>query len=234
MMPWQPVIDGEVVPARPIDRIAAGAGADIDVHGRHEHRRGSCSWSPAARSTKSPTRRWLDRWPPTVRTAAYGLPVETVAAYRAAHPGASPGDLLAAIQTDWFCRIPAIRLADAHATARSGTYMYEFAWRSPQFGVASVPATRWRSRSSSTPSTDPTSIWDRCPAPRRNRSPTRCTAPGWRSPPRRPGLAEIRSQPEGDHALRHREPGSRGSACIRTGLWETAGRFAAPVAAGAR
>ena len=66
--------------------------------------------------------------------AAYGLPVEaTLAAYRAAHPGASAGDLLAAIQTDWYWRIPAIRLADAHAKSAAATYMYEFAWRSPQF-----------------------------------------------------------------------------------------------------
>jgi para-nitrobenzyl esterase len=66
--------------------------------------------------------------------AAYGLPVEaTLAAYRAAYPGASAGDLLAAVQTDWYWRIPAIRLADAHAKSPSATYMYEFAWRSPQF-----------------------------------------------------------------------------------------------------
>jgi carboxylesterase type B len=66
--------------------------------------------------------------------AAYGLPVEsTLAAYHAAHPGASPGDLLAALQGDWFWRIPAIRLADAHAQSPAATYMYEFAWRSPQF-----------------------------------------------------------------------------------------------------
>src|SRR6185369_4657198 len=62
------------------------------------------------------------------------LPVEaTLNAYRAAHPGASAGDLLAAIQTDWYWRIPAIRLADAHAQRTSATCMYEFAWRSPQF-----------------------------------------------------------------------------------------------------
>jgi carboxylesterase type B len=67
--------------------------------------------------------------------AAYGLPVEaTLAAYRAAHPNAGPGDLLAAIQTDWYWRIPAIRLADAHAKNSPATWMYEFAWRSPQFG----------------------------------------------------------------------------------------------------
>jgi carboxylesterase type B len=38
------------------------------------------------------------------------------------------------VTTDWWTRIPAIRLADAHARAPAGTYMYEFAWPSPAFG----------------------------------------------------------------------------------------------------
>ncbi len=48
-------------------------------------------------------------------------------------PGASAGDLLAAVQTDWYWRGPAMRLAEAHARRSQATYMYEFAWRSPQF-----------------------------------------------------------------------------------------------------
>ena len=36
------------------------------------------------------------------------------------------------MQTDWWMRMPAIRLANAHATT-SETYMYEFGWPSPQF-----------------------------------------------------------------------------------------------------
>lgn len=69
---------------------------------------------------------------PAGAVAAYGLPVDaTLTAYRAAHPRAGAGDLLAAIQTDWYWRIPAIRLADTHAKNTSATYMYEFAWRSP-------------------------------------------------------------------------------------------------------
>jgi len=64
---------------------------------------------------------------------AYGLPAEGLSAYRAAHPGASAGELFSAIQADWYWRIPAVRLADAHAAeARAATYMDEFAWRSPQ------------------------------------------------------------------------------------------------------
>ena len=49
---------------------------------------------------------------------AYGVSDEAVAAYRAAYPGATPADLLAAIETDWWCRIPGIRLAEAHAAGR--------------------------------------------------------------------------------------------------------------------
>jgi len=65
--------------------------------------------------------------------AGYGLPVEAaLATYRAAHPGACTGDLLAAIQGNWYWRIPTIRVAEAHAKNSSATYMYEFAWRSPQ------------------------------------------------------------------------------------------------------
>jgi carboxylesterase type B len=65
----------------------------------------------------------------------YGLPEAGLGAYRAAYPGASAGELFSAIQTDWYWRVPAVRLADAHAgTARAATFMYEFVWRSPQMG----------------------------------------------------------------------------------------------------
>jgi carboxylesterase type B len=43
-------------------------------------------------------------------------------------------DVLAAVETDWWCRIPAIRLAEARVNAPGGTYMYEFAWPSPAAG----------------------------------------------------------------------------------------------------
>jgi carboxylesterase type B len=129
MLPWQPVIDGNIITARPIDRIAAGAGEDIDVMigtNTDEHRLFLVSDGALDQITDEAL---------AAVVAAYGLPVEaTLAAYRAQHPNASAGDLLAVIQTDWYWRIPAIRLADAHAKGTASTYMYEFAWRSPQFG----------------------------------------------------------------------------------------------------
>lgn len=128
MLPWQPVIDGDVIPARPIDRIAAGAGAGIDLMvgtNTDEHRLFLVSGGVIEQVT-------ADALAGVV--VAYGLPVEaTLNAYRTARPDAGAGDLLAAIQTDWYWRIPAIRLAEAQSKNTSATYMYEFAWRSPQF-----------------------------------------------------------------------------------------------------
>jgi carboxylesterase type B len=135
-LPWQPVIDGDVVPGRPIDRIAGGASSGVTVMAGSN----ADDWRLFVVANGS-----LDRLTDEIlagpviehgfeSAAAYGLSGDAVAAYRAAYPGASPGELLAAIETDWWCRIPALRLADAHAPARSGTYLYEFAWSSPEVG----------------------------------------------------------------------------------------------------
>jgi para-nitrobenzyl esterase len=46
--------------------------------------------------------------------------------YRADRPG-SAGDILAAVITDWFYRVPAIRVAEARTAAwAAGTWMYRF------------------------------------------------------------------------------------------------------------
>ena len=128
MMPWHPVIDGDTIPARPIERIAAGASADIAVLAGSNVDEWNLFLVPAGAIPHIT--------PEAVAgaVAGYGLPVEeTLATYSAAHPGASPGELLSAIQGDWYFRIPALQLAEAHATSPAATYMYEFAWRSPQF-----------------------------------------------------------------------------------------------------
>lgn len=129
MMPWQPVIDADVIPAHPIDSIAAGAGAGVDVMVGTNTDENRLFLVPGGAIDQVTAEALAGA------VAAYGLPIEaTLAVYRTAHADASPGDLLAAIQTGWWWRIPAIRLADAHAKSTSATYMYEFAWRSPQFG----------------------------------------------------------------------------------------------------
>ncbi|GAA4924014.1 carboxylesterase/lipase family protein [Streptomyces coeruleoprunus] len=62
---------------------------------------------------------------------AYGLdPAKAVEVYRDGRPGALPGEIFDALATDWYYRIPAIRLAESVP----GTYVYEFAHRSTAFG----------------------------------------------------------------------------------------------------
>jgi para-nitrobenzyl esterase len=58
---------------------------------------------------------------------AYRLPAEHVSVYRANRPGASAGDILAAVVTDWFFAIPAIRVAEARAQrGNASTWIYRF------------------------------------------------------------------------------------------------------------
>lgn len=128
-MAWQPVIDGDLVPAAPLERIAAGASADVELllgTNVDEHRLFLVTSGAIDQVTIEAVADVI---------AAYGLsPEPTLAAYRAAHPRASPGDLLAIVQTDWFWRLPALRLAEAHAPHPGATFMYEFTWPSPQLG----------------------------------------------------------------------------------------------------
>ena len=128
--------------------------------------------------------------------AAYELPVEgALATYHASHPSASAGDLLAAIQGDWYFRIPPLRLADAHAQSTAATCMYEFAWRSPAFD-GRLGACHGLEVAFDTLGyeTEPLTGTD---------------------PPQQ--LAEVRPQPEGHHAFRHNLKGSGRSSIRRTG-----------------
>jgi carboxylesterase type B len=140
-MPWQPVIDGEIVPKPPIESIRAGAGADVDVlvgTNTDDWRLFLAISGTINQITEESLAGPVDRHGYRC-AAAYGLPAAALAAYRAAHPDLPPGELLAVVQTDWWVRIPAIRLADAHAgTGGSNTFMYEFAW--PASGLGAVHA----------------------------------------------------------------------------------------------
>jgi para-nitrobenzyl esterase len=128
LMPFEPVIDGNILPARPIDGIVAGAGAGVDVLIGTNFEEQRLFLVPNG------VVNYINEDILARTVAAYQLlVVETISTYRAIRPDASAGELLAAIVTDWFYRIPAIRLAEAHTKGNGATYMYEFAWRSPRF-----------------------------------------------------------------------------------------------------
>src|SRR4029077_14597803 len=89
-MIFEPVVDGEVVPARPIERIAAGAGADLDLM------IGTTSeeWRFFLVPGNAIDRVTEERLSTTARVM--GLDVgQALSVYRAARPLATPGDLLA-------------------------------------------------------------------------------------------------------------------------------------------
>ncbi len=124
-MPWEPVTDGDVLPGRPIDLVAGGAGARVDLMTgttTEEHRfflvpPGVLDMAGEAMLSAT--------------AAGLGLPQRAVDRYRSTRPGASAGDLLSAVITDWFFRVPAVRLAEAHTANCGRTHLYEFAWRTP-------------------------------------------------------------------------------------------------------
>jgi carboxylesterase type B len=153
-MPFQPVVDGEVIPAAPMERISAGASAQVDlIAGTNTD-----DWRLFRVISGE-----IDQITDQVLTgpvgvygylalAAYGLPAgPALAAYRARYPSASPGDLLAAVTTDWWMRIPAIRLADARARAPAAPTCTSSPGPHRRSAGAWAPATGWRSPSSSTP-----------------------------------------------------------------------------------
>src|SRR4051812_5523062 len=130
MMAFEPVVDGELLTGLPIRCLAAGAAADVDILAgttTDEHRLFLVPSGVADATTE-------DALP--VAAAMCGLDAATaLAAYRAARPGASSGDLLSDVLTDWFFRIPAIRVSEARPSSGAArSWQYEFAWCSPQLG----------------------------------------------------------------------------------------------------
>jgi para-nitrobenzyl esterase len=129
LMPFEPVIDGDVLPTEPLEAIASGMSADIDIligTNTEEFRLFLVPVGLMELVTDDLLR---------LRITRYGLdPDRVLPVYREGHPYATSGELLAAIYTDWFYRIPAVRLAEAHVRQHNAaTYLYEFGWQSPTF-----------------------------------------------------------------------------------------------------
>jgi para-nitrobenzyl esterase len=128
-MPFIPVVDGDVVPVHPVAGAAAGAGAGLPLltgTTTEEMRLFLVPTGAAAMITDE------------VLTGLLGtLGVSPVVAglYQRNRPAAAPGDVLAAILTDQFFRLPALAFAQARAAGPAPTYLYEFAWRSPVAGL---------------------------------------------------------------------------------------------------
>ncbi len=121
LLPFAPTVDGVVLPEAPVAGLAAGRGGEVRLLiGSNRDEARLFLVAPG-------TIGLIDEPTLGLVAGAYGLSGDGLAVYRGNRPGASPGDLMAAVVTDWFFRIPGIRVAKARAAAgAAGTWMYRF------------------------------------------------------------------------------------------------------------
>jgi para-nitrobenzyl esterase len=125
-----PVVDGDLIPARPLDAIAAGAGSGVPLL--------TGTTTEEFRLFLVPTglAGLLDEPGLAGLLALFGVGRPVADLYRANRPAASPGDVLCAVLTDRYFRMPALSVARARRGAGAApTYLYEFAWPSPVGGL---------------------------------------------------------------------------------------------------
>jgi para-nitrobenzyl esterase len=134
-MPYQPVVDGDVQPVLPIERVRAGsaAGVAVLVGSILEEWRLFGSLDPEiakldddgllTRISANVERPQAQRLIETYRKSreARGLPV-------------TPAELFLAIETDRVFRMPALQLAAAQREHDPRVYNYLFTWKSPALG----------------------------------------------------------------------------------------------------
>ena len=129
---FQPVVDGALLPARPVERVAAGSARDVAVLAGTN----LDEWNLF--SALDPKMEGLDEDRLVEAVGAHfgdrERAARVVAEYRRGRPGATPAQVLAAATTDATFRIPAIRLAEAQHRAGGRAWMYLFTWATPAFG----------------------------------------------------------------------------------------------------
>jgi para-nitrobenzyl esterase len=126
-LPFQPVVDGKVVPQRAVDAVAAGSAAGVAlVAGTTLDEWNLFSVIGGDRSLDDETlRRRAGR--------VFGDDADDVIdAYEQSRPGASPAALFSAIMTDLVFRQPAIRLLEAHEP-HGPAWSYLWSWGSTAF-----------------------------------------------------------------------------------------------------
>ncbi len=121
MMPFEPVVDGDSLPGVPHAVIAAGDGAPVDVLIGTNDDEYALFLHSLLDSIAEPRVRGV--------LAAFGAADGAYETYVERTGSARPGDLMVAAMTDWFFRLPAIRLAEARAALGQATHVYEFGWR---------------------------------------------------------------------------------------------------------
>ncbi|MEO7061551.1 MAG: carboxylesterase family protein [Lapillicoccus sp.] len=126
MMIFEPVVDGETLPGLPYAVLAAGGGADVDLLiGSNDDEHALFLYPIVAGIEEARVRGVL---------AAFQATPDAYETYVAQTGSERPGDVMTAALTDWFFRMPALRLAEARLSLGKASHVYEFGWKSPALG----------------------------------------------------------------------------------------------------
>jgi para-nitrobenzyl esterase len=134
LLAFQPVVDGELLPAPPLDAVQGGLSARVPllVGTTRDEWNLFLAMDPRARDLDEAG---LEK---RVDARVPGRAREIMELYRreraARGEGVSPPELWSAIETDRTFRVPATRLADAQRRHQPRTFLYRFDWPSPALG----------------------------------------------------------------------------------------------------
>lgn len=123
-----PVVDGEVLSETPWTALASGRASGIELlvgHTRDEFRLFSVMTGRLGTFTDEDARTALDLFAPAP---------DGPAAYRAAHPRATPEELLETVYSDATFRMPSLLLAEANTAAGGSSFLFDLHLASPSLG----------------------------------------------------------------------------------------------------
>lgn len=126
-LPFQPVVDGAVVPDSVLEVIRDGEGARVPLlvgTTRDEWKLFGLMDFGDLDAEKLERR----------ADAVVGDGATFVETYAASNPGAGPKEIFGELATDYAFRIPAIRMAEAQGQVEPGVWMYLFDWKSRALG----------------------------------------------------------------------------------------------------
>jgi len=130
--PFQPVVDGTVMPEIPIHAIQKGSASGIPTLAGSNLDEFKL-FNAIDRSFRKMDEAGLVRFLETIIPPDHISDV--IAAYRGARGrrggDTGAGDILSAVQTDYMFRIPILRLVEAQCRNRQPAYNYLFTWKSP-------------------------------------------------------------------------------------------------------
>jgi para-nitrobenzyl esterase len=141
-LPFQPVVDGRVLPRQPLEAIAEGAASGVALivgTNRDEWKLFSLADPKLKALDEARLVRRLERALPGRDAQGCSYAERALEVYRRARSAGeevSPLALWNAIEGDRVFRIPAVRLADAQSAHAADVYSYLFTWESPVLGGA--------------------------------------------------------------------------------------------------